>query len=64
MAALRVLDGFIERNRKAVAANLPEIIPELAQVMVHMRDEVKKASTESMAKVATCVRAPGDLRRA
>lgn len=55
MAALRVLDGFIERNRKAVAANLPEIIPELAQVMVHMRDEVKKASTESMAKVATCV---------
>ena len=30
--------AFVDRNRKAVAANLPEIIPELAQVMVHMRD--------------------------
>jgi elongation factor 3 len=55
MAALRVLDGFVARNRKAVAANLPEIIPELAQVMVHMRSEVKEASTASMAKVADCV---------
>jgi len=55
MASIRVLNGFIARNRKAVAANLPEIIPELAQVMVHMRDEVKKASTECMANVSTCV---------
>jgi elongation factor 3 len=55
MAAIRVLNSFIARNRKAVAANLPEIIPELAQVMVHMRDEVKKASTEAMANVSTCV---------
>ena len=55
MASIRVLNAFIARNRKAVAANLPEIIPELAQVMVHMREEVKKASTECMANVATCV---------
>ena len=40
------------RNRKAVAANLPEIIPELAQVMVHMRDGSQGGVHGSMAKVA------------
>ena len=55
MAALTLLDSFVARNQKAVAACLPEIIPELAQVMVDMRDEVKEKSTDTMAKVATCV---------
>ncbi|ACO67907.1 predicted protein [Micromonas commoda] len=54
-AALTLLDSFIERNPKAVAACLPEIIPELAQVMVHMRDEVKQASTATMEKCGKCV---------
>ena len=39
----------------AVAACLPEIIPELTQVMVDMKKEVKDKSTETMANVATCV---------
>uniref|UniRef100_A0A7S0S758 Chromo domain-containing protein n=1 Tax=Mantoniella antarctica TaxID=81844 RepID=A0A7S0S758_9CHLO len=56
MAALHLVDSFVARNHKAVAACLPEIIPELAQVMVDMRDEVKLKSTDTMAKVATCVR--------
>ena len=55
MRALELIDSFVERNPKAVAACLPEIIPELAQVMVDMRDEVKEKSTETMAKVGTCV---------
>merc|ERR1719199_597286 len=55
MAALTLVDSFVARNQKAVAACLPEIIPELAQVMVDMRDEVKEKSTDTMAKVATCV---------
>jgi len=54
-AALTLLDNFVDRNPKAVAACLPEIIPELAQVMVHMRDEVKEASTATMAKCGKCV---------
>ena len=37
-AALTLLDNFVDRNPKAVAACLPEIIPELAQVMVHIMD--------------------------
>jgi elongation factor 3 len=41
MAALNLVDNFVTRNKKAVAACLPEMIPELAQVMVDMRDEVK-----------------------
>jgi elongation factor 3 len=32
MAALHLVDSFVARNHKAVAACLPEIIPELAQV--------------------------------
>lgn len=55
MAALELVDSFVSRNQKAVAACLPELIPELAQVMVDMRDEVKEKSTDTMAKVATCV---------
>jgi elongation factor 3 len=55
MAALWLVDDFVARNPKAVAACLPEIIPELAQVMVDMRDEVKEKSTDTMAKVGTCV---------
>ena len=55
MAALQLIDSFVERNPKAVAACLPEIIPELAQVMVHMRDEVKQASTATMEKCGKCV---------
>ena len=55
MRALELVDSFVARNPKAVAACLPEIIPELAQVMVDMRDEVKEKSTDTMAKVGTCV---------
>ena len=55
MAALRTVDNFVSRNKKAVAACLPELIPELAQVMVDMRPEVVTKSTETMAMVATCV---------
>jgi len=55
MAALRILDGFVKKNAKAVAACLPEIVPELAQVMVDMRPEVVTKSTETMAICASTI---------
>jgi len=55
MRALELIDNFVVRNPRAVAACLPEIIPELSQVMVDMRDEVKAKSTDTMSKCGTCV---------
>ena len=66
MAALRVIDFFVGAAPKSVAAALPELVPEIAQVMVDMRDEVKEKSSDTMAKAATekerkegCTRTPG-----
>ena len=55
MAALRVIDFFVGAAPKSVAAALPELVPEIAQVMVDMRDEVKEKSSDTMAKAASTI---------